>query len=268
MSDMVRKQKVLMTVLTYPHPSEKYNELVCTAGITEEGKWIRLYPVDYRYRLPHQKFQKYQWIEVDVEKTPTNKDKRPESYRPKLDSIRILGEKIGTDDKWRERRQILDAMPHRPLEEWEAQWEDDRTSLGIVRPKEVIDLEVVKSKEPEWSAKRKEFMSQITLFGPQRKPLRKIPFEFRYKFRCDGSDKVRSALCTDWELGALFLKEVERLGSEEAAAENVRRKFFDDLCGPTKDTRFFMGTCHPRNTWMVLGVFYPPKITVHQPDLF
>lgn len=56
--------KVLITVMTYPHPSRGYQELVCTAGVTESGEWIRLYPVDYRYREQHQQFKKYQWIEV------------------------------------------------------------------------------------------------------------------------------------------------------------------------------------------------------------
>ena len=36
---------------------------------------------------------------------------------------------------------------------------------------------------------------------------------------------------------------------------------FDELCAPTKDTRFFMGTKYPYNTWLVLGVFWPPKTT-------
>lgn len=46
MTEPTVRQKVLMTVLTYPHPSEKYNELICTAGITQDGRWIRLYPID------------------------------------------------------------------------------------------------------------------------------------------------------------------------------------------------------------------------------
>ena len=37
--------KILITVTTYPLPSRSYDELVCTAGITEDGKWIRIYPV-------------------------------------------------------------------------------------------------------------------------------------------------------------------------------------------------------------------------------
>jgi hypothetical protein len=41
---MARK-KVLITVTTYPLPSRSYDELVYTAGILEDGNWIRIYPV-------------------------------------------------------------------------------------------------------------------------------------------------------------------------------------------------------------------------------
>ena len=37
--------KVLLTVTTYPLPSKTYDELVCTAGMLEDGRWIRIYPV-------------------------------------------------------------------------------------------------------------------------------------------------------------------------------------------------------------------------------
>lgn len=54
--------RVLILVMTYPHPSQKHQELVCTAGITDSGEWVRLYPIDYRYLPNHQQFRKYQWI--------------------------------------------------------------------------------------------------------------------------------------------------------------------------------------------------------------
>lgn len=75
-------------------------------------------------------------------------------------------------------------------------------------------------------------------------------------------------MCEDWEPGVLFLKESERLGSEEAAAESVRKKFLNEICGPDKDTRFFMGTYFPYNTWLVLGLFWPPKDENRQRQLF
>lgn len=39
------KQRVLITVKTYPTLSKKYGETVCTAGIRPDGSWVRIYPV-------------------------------------------------------------------------------------------------------------------------------------------------------------------------------------------------------------------------------
>ena len=260
---MSTKQKILITVMTYPHPSEGYQELVCTAGVNEANEWVRLYPVDYRYRPRGQQFRKYQRIEVELEKS--GKDNRPESWRPKLDSIQILGEPISPKNEWRERREIIDAMPHHSVNELKAKFDEDKTSLGIVRPTKVLDLEIRKQGE-EWKPKWQTLFSQMRLFGPQQKPLTKLPYSFHYHFECEDSEKPHVAMCEDWELGTLFLGEVDRLGSEEAAAESVRRKFLDELCREDKDTRFFMGTKFPYNTWLVLGVFWPPR--VDQQSLF
>lgn len=41
---MARK-KILITVTTIPLPSRSYDELVCTAGLLEDGSWIRVYPM-------------------------------------------------------------------------------------------------------------------------------------------------------------------------------------------------------------------------------
>ena len=41
------KKRVLVTVTAYPEKSKKYGQVVCTIGLTEEGDWIRLYPVPF-----------------------------------------------------------------------------------------------------------------------------------------------------------------------------------------------------------------------------
>ena len=41
--------RVLITVTTYPLPSRSHDELVCTAGILEDGSWIRIYPVPFKF---------------------------------------------------------------------------------------------------------------------------------------------------------------------------------------------------------------------------
>lgn len=244
--------------MTYPHPSRGHQELVCTAGVTSEGEWVRLYPIDYRYQPRDRQFKKYQWVDVELEPVGHKNDDRKESRKPDLDSLRLVGEPLDTKNGWRRRREFIDAMPHYTLNELKQRYSHDKTSLGIVRPKRVIDMEI-RDADREWKPEWKSLFAQMRLFGPPQKPLAKLPFTFHYVFECDDSDKPHTAMCEDWELGVLFLKEADRLGSEEAAAEAVKSKFLGELCRDDKDTRFFMGTFFPYNTWLVLGVFWPPK---------
>lgn len=258
--------KVLITVMTYPHPSQRHQELICTAGITETGEWVRLYPIDYRYRPNHQQFKKYQWIKIGLAPRGFGNDDRKESRQPDLDSIQILGEPLSTGSAWAERRAVIDRLPHHTRRGLEALYDGDRTSLGIVKPAEILDL-TIEPTERDWKPEWQSVLGQFNLFFGQPKGLTKLPFKFSYVFRCsDTGDKPHTAMIEDWELGVLFLKEVERLGTEQAAAQSVKKKYLDEICGPTKDTRFFMGTVFPYNTWVVIGVYWPPK--VHQPSLF
>ena len=91
MTEQSMRTKVLITVMTYPHPSAKYQEVICTTGVTETGEWVRLYPIDYRYRPKEQKFQKYQWIEVDLEPVGHGNDNRKESRKPSLKTMALTG---------------------------------------------------------------------------------------------------------------------------------------------------------------------------------
>ena len=44
----VKQERILVTVKTYPTLSRKYGETVCTAGVREDGTWVRMYPVPFR----------------------------------------------------------------------------------------------------------------------------------------------------------------------------------------------------------------------------
>lgn len=257
MAEDFEATRVLITIMTYPHPSRGYQELVCTAGITDAGEWVRLYPVDYRYRPRYQQFRKYQWIQVGLAARGRGNDNRKESRRPDLDSIRILGPPLGTGNGWRERREIVDALPISTVNGLRALYDQDRTSLGIVRPKRVLDL-LIEDADPEWKPQWQVLFHQMRLFGPPPRPLAKIPYKFSYVFECEDSDKPHHAMIEDWELGVLYLNEVYRLGDQDKAARSVRHKFLDELCANDRDSRFFMGTTFPYNSWVVLGVFWPP----------
>ena len=99
------KTKVLIAVTTYPLPSRSYDELVCTAGILENGDWIRIYPVPLSFLADlKNKGQfngvKYTWIELELKKRTD--DFRPESHSPVYYDFRDLQihDKIDTAGNW------------------------------------------------------------------------------------------------------------------------------------------------------------------------
>lgn len=99
-------ERVLITVKTYPTLSRTYGETVCTAGLREDGSWVRIYPVPFRRVEDLQKYRKFDWIECDLISN-VQKDKRPESRRPAdLQTLKCVGH-VGTKDQWRERRTLV-----------------------------------------------------------------------------------------------------------------------------------------------------------------
>ncbi len=92
------KKNILITVRTYPVPSRKSIEVSCTAGITDDGNLIRLFPVPYRFLDQDKRFRKYQYVEVDVTKAVS--DHRPESYKQNFYKINIVSEPLPRYNKW------------------------------------------------------------------------------------------------------------------------------------------------------------------------
>lgn len=265
--------KVLITVKTYPIPSSKYDELVCTAGVTETGDFIRLYPINFRDLPYSQQYKKYQWLEVDAVKH-TGRDSRRESYRPDCNSIRLIGEPIPSANNWAERSKYALGKASRSMEELFSKQEQDKTSLGIFRPKEVLDL-VIKPAEADWKPGFKAALMQQRLWENRKaskEPPRKIPFKFQYKFSCDDPRcKGHQTMIEDWEVGALYWKCVDAGATPREACVKVKQKFLEELCATEKDTHFYVGTilAYPR-TWVIIGVYWPKReaLTPEQDSLF
>jgi hypothetical protein len=259
---MKRKLKVLITVKTYPIPSRKYDELVCTAGVTDQGEFVRLYPINFRDLPYSQQYRKYQWIEVMAERH-TGRDSRKESWRPDCDTLRTLGDPVPTrNGNWDERAKYVLPLCSASMEELDEKREADNTSLGIFRPKRVLGLDIAKDSD-KWKPGFLAALKQNRLWETRkvsREPPRKVPWKFYYRFvcgdaRCNGNHRM---MIEDWEAGALYWREVGRGKSPREAADSVRSKFLDELCGDDRETYFYVGTilAHPRS-WVVIGVFYP-----------
>ncbi|MCI0557441.1 MAG: hypothetical protein MN733_03020, partial [Nitrososphaera sp.] len=176
------RKRILVVVRTYPTPALKGIEVSCTAGITD-GKWIRLFPVPYRLLKPNQKFGKYQWIEVDVKKAS---DPRPESYNIAVESLRVVSDRLSTDNDWQQRKDIIVPLMAHCLCCLKAERDKNQfPTLGIFRPKLIRRL-LVEADSPDWTVEQRDRMNQLDMYrqAPQEE-LEKIPFRFRYEFECE-----------------------------------------------------------------------------------
>jgi hypothetical protein len=253
--------RILTTIKTYPIPSAKYDELVCTAGVLESGDFVRLYPINFRDLPYDQQYKKYQWIEVEAVRHQ-GRDARKESYRPDCDTLQTIGDPIPTKKgDWSERSKYVLRNKSASMEELQARQTEDRTSLGIFKPKQINDL-LIEPDDAEWKPQFKAALAQARLWENRtasKEPPRKVPFKFRYQFACDdsGCKGNHKMMIEDWEVGALYWNLRDRGASADEAAKKVKEKFLDELCGPNKDTHFYVGTHSVYPTWMVIGVYYP-----------
>jgi hypothetical protein len=250
-------KRVLIVVRTYPTPARKGIEVSCTAAVTQDQKWMRLFPVPYRFMDKDHRFTKYQWIDVRVAKAS---DARVESYTPSIDTIQIVSE-VNTDRQWRERRRILGPLMSRSLCHLQRERDANGSpTLGLFRPKRIKRL-LIRPDSPTWTPEQQTILrqDQMSLFG-QNAPntmLEKVPFDFRYEFECDDPQCTGHDLtCTDWEMGAAW-RSWRRYGGQWE--EKFRLRFEEEMI-EKNDTHFYVGTVHRfPASWIIVGLFYPPR---------
>ncbi|MFB9449685.1 hypothetical protein [Dactylosporangium vinaceum] len=132
---------MLITVKAAPHPSEKYGETVCIAGLSVDlspRRWIRLYPINFRDLDYNDRFRKYDIITVEAR--PARQDQRRESWKPYPETIT----KHGNLRAWQPRRPHLDPQIEDSMCALFRNTRDhaDAQSLALVRPKDVSGFKV------------------------------------------------------------------------------------------------------------------------------
>jgi hypothetical protein len=267
----MERKRVYITVKTYPTLSKKYDELVCTAGICEDGSWIRLYPLPFRKLDNEQKYKKFQWIEVDVERNTA--DFRSESFKVlNIDTIKIFPVE-GRRINWEERKRILfkaEQVFTNLTDLIKRSKEPPYKSLAIFKPIRMLDF-YTESTDRDWPKDKLERLQakakQLSLFQTSDEVIKefnvvqKLPYVFKYKFE-DNEGKESNLMIEDWEVGTLYLNCLrDANGDEGKALEKVKKKYWDDF--KAKDLYFFLGTRksdHHRalNPFSIMGVFYPP----------
>lgn len=257
---------VMVTVKTYPNPSEKYLETVCVAGVRldrGQPEWIRLYPVRFRNEDFDRTFKKYDVIEVIGTYHQAN-DVRPESFRPRQDEMRHV-EWLGTSSNWQRRRANLDGLigettmcdllAQNPVGEMV----NSAPSLGLIKPR---DVKVTVQDGLPWSASEQAKIDKASapdLFGSSLVPLEPAPFIVKYKYKC------ATAMCRgheqkvlDWEAGQGGRKWLRDYGDRARAREAMVTKWRDEMLAVDNDVYFYVGNQNARHwTFSVLGVWRP-----------
>ena len=264
------EKKILIWGKTYPELSSKYFETVCTGGVLENGSPVRLYPIPFRYLSGEDRFEKYQWVTARLLRNPS--DARPESYRVQPDSLQC-GEKIPTTkDEWGKRAEILFKNSN-----WQFNNVDDllvsqrqhKTSLGVITPKEIVNVEVTKRSkddEKDFAEKFEQLklnnelsQAQLDLFEQstpaEMKHLDFVSSRIRIKWLCASTTcNGHQMQILDWEVG-----ELQRKQGDDAACEKVKA-----ICDLKQYAlKFFLGNLaqHP-TAFTIVGLWYPKR----QPD--
>ncbi|HEY8995568.1 MAG TPA: hypothetical protein VIM71_12945 [Lacunisphaera sp.] len=263
------RERVLITVKTYPTLSRKYGETVCTAGLRADGTWMRIYPVPFRRLDEAEQYKKFDWVEADF--TTNRSDPRPETHHPtNLDQLMAIAH-MGTDDNWRERRELLlkRAKVFDRLEPLMTGAKENRLSLAVFKPKVIKDF-ICEDDEREWNADKvaqmREQTKQVEMFAEESwretfKLIPKLPYAFSYRFE-DADGRKSTLQVLDWECGQLYWNCVRHAqGDEDGAIAKVKAKYLDEF--GKRDLHFLLGTTQQfhgfsPNPWVIIGVFAPP----------
>lgn len=275
---MYERKRIYILVKTYPTISEKYSELVCTAGVLEDGSWIRIYPMPFRLLNDDQKYPKHSWVSVNVERNTS--DFRPESYRPDIATM-VVEPRAKLD--WEARRSIVfkNRTIYTNLQELIDKAKADGTSLAVFKPAKILDF-IVEPVDREWDlnklANLQAQAQQLNLFKSveeieeEFKVVQKIPYKFSYRFE-DDSGRQSKMMVEDWEIGMLYFNCLKRAdGDENEAIAKVKEKYLDEFL--KRDIYFFLGTTKQfhnvaPNPFIIIGVFYPPiSSSTQQMNLF
>ena len=246
-----QKRRVCVLVKAYPQPSKQYEETVCVAAVTEDHRLIRLYPIRFRHLDEARRFDRFDWIQVEMVKATD--DPRPESHKVKEDSITIL--KRGKDIKPEERARLWLPCVVPSLTALHDAQKITGKSLGIMRPDEGS---VRFRYQPIDKAEQEERESILDLHRAQQSllenPLVRLPspeYAFRYQFTSDGHQ--HSMQLHDWEVEATYHAYKRRYGSPANALEKMTEYY--EQFAPARNLHLIMGNMH-RRPWIfiIIGV--------------
>jgi len=190
-----------------------------------------------------------------------NDDKRPESYKISYDTIKVLEILEAGKDKWSRRKSIVLPTLEKSMCHIKKLSRVKDVSLGLIKPSNINFYWVKRPKRDDKD--KSKYYAQLDLFGKKKDEIEQIPYNFYYSFRCDNEPDCNGhkMLIIDWELHQSYRKWRSRYFSQKELLEKIRERWLERNCSIENDVYFFVGNMkRHRNNFMILGVFYPPKV--------
>lgn len=255
-----------------PERSAKYGETVCTAGILDDGRLIRLYPVKideyWTKDIP-----KYSRVRIRA-KPSDERAGRPESHKvegglsPSAESPLVRKSKAPWDARMQLINKAVNPKGMRGLRDLQP---GHGTSLGIVKVRDLMDFyitaplnEVIEQADYRVS-KQKTLTGEPIMEGSR---VDKLQHVFRYTWRCMGTccdddaegQGCHDTTCEDWELFQAFRDWRKRYPDDLTFMEKLKAGYFDSM--GQSGLHFAMGTPSDptrQNAWMIVGLIYPNR---------
>lgn len=269
-----RRIQVLVLVKTAPQLSRQYNDTVCVAGIALSPlRWVRLYPIPFRYLNDVNKFTKYSIIEVNVRSSEN--DKRFESLKVDASSIEVKST-LSSSNGWVERARYIEQVPEVCLCDLRENLSRDLNgpSLGLVRPcvdSVRMNITPMAKETPDQERRRREILLRQSLdlgLGGKTSESRLVElskppkFSAKISFRCQGSSSCHGHQLSyiDWEFTAAQFS--NSWLDDAALAGFLARNFYENPTRSDKDLRFYVGNLAnvtKRASYQILGLYYPSR---------
>ncbi|WP_420639702.1 hypothetical protein [Candidatus Poriferisocius sp.] len=246
---MREQATVMITVKASPEIGRTHGETVCVAGVRLDGEtseWIRLFPVQWQW-FWHGSHPKYQVVEVGISKHQA--DQRPESYRPELDSVRVVREASTSE----ERRTAINALPQYTMCDLLKAKGWNRPSLGLVVPRTIRGFVVEDHGDDPAHARRMNLAAQASLLSPSAPPLELCPFAFKFQYDCIAAEcNGHTQSIVDWEISEAWRR--WRRTYPDDYLQRIEDKWMS-LVRPTREPAFFVGNQHQApQGFLVLGI--------------
>ena len=184
---------------------------------------------------------------------------------------------MGLENSWQARRDFVlgKGTVYSNLADLIARNKLRELSLATFKPREIINV-IGEPDSREWDKAKLDATLQRGRQGhlfdhptEDFKVVCKLPYKFRYELIDDAGTRSKMMI-EDWEIGRLYWRQFDTRGSEDAAVQDVKNKYMNDVIYD-RDTHLFLGTTQKwdavaPNPFLIIGVFYPPAKL--QDDLF